>query len=846
MGHIRDLPEGAKEVPEEYRKHPSGRLGVHVEHQFQPLYIIPRDKQKQVRRLKSALKDAQRLYLATDEDREGEAISWHLCEVLHPKIPVHRLVFHEITRESILEALGSPRDIDLRLVRAQEARRILDRLFGYEVSPLLWRKVGPRLSAGRVQSVAVRLVVGRERQRMAFRSATFWDLVGQFRKEGSEPFQAALVSVGGRRIPQGRDFDPATGSLKDSTLLWLDEAAARNLCDRLRGREVRVLEVEQKPFILRPAPPFTTSTLQQEANRKFGFSARYTMQLAQSLYENGHITYMRTDSTQLAAVAVEAAREIIRQHYGLEYLPREARVYRTRVRNAQEAHEAIRPAGHPFTAPEDLRSVLSADEWRVYELIWKRTIASQMVDARGYRVSVALGIEDSRFEVVGRTIEFAGYLRAYVEGTDESDVEAAEPQAVLPLLRPGEAVECLTLEPKSHTTQPPPRYSEATLIRCLEEMGIGRPSTYATIIDTILSRNYVFKRGSSLVPTWLGMAVTQLLEEHLAELVDYQFTAQMEEELDAISRGELDHVAYLAKFYYGNDHPGLKKLLEEKLAELRAADVNRMLIGQPEGSGPQSAPIYVRIGRFGPYIEQGARRAPLPKNLAPDELTVDKALELFTQAEQEEQPIGYCPKTGKPIYLRTGRYGPYIQRGDATDGQKPEQVSLLRGMKPEEVTLDLALKLLALPRDLGVHPETGDRVLIHNGRFGPFVECGKQTRSLPADVSPFEITLEQALALLAAPKTFRRRRSSEPIRTFPEGPNGEPAIRVMNGRYGPYVTDGTINASIPRELSPEEITESQARNLLLQRASQPPSSPGRRRRSQSVAARSSKGNNSVE
>ncbi|MCS7237833.1 MAG: type I DNA topoisomerase [Thermoguttaceae bacterium] len=836
MGHVRDLPEGAKDVPPDYRKSGWAELGVNVEEDFKPLYVIPKEKQKHVTKLRRAVKDAARLYLATDEDREGEAISWHLCEVLKPEIerkqlPVHRLVFHEITKEAIQKALQSPRDINEDLVRAQEARRILDRLFGYGLSPLLWRKIRAGLSAGRVQSVALRLVVEREQQRMAFRPARYWDLTGLFQKQNDGQFEAKLILLEGKRLPEGRDFDPTTGQPKDPDLAILDEAAAKRWADELLRYPARVAEVEEKPYVARPAPPFITSTLQQEANRKFGFTARYTMQLAQSLYENGYITYMRTDSTHLAPVALEAARETIAALFGEEYLPPEPRVYRTRVRNAQEAHEAIRPAGHPFRSPEELRGVLPPDEWKLYELIWKRTIASQMRDAEGKRVTVQIAMGPARFHASGKTITFPGYLRAYVEGSDDPEAELADREVVIPPLVPEEEVVCQLLEPKGHTTQPPPRYTEATLIRTLEDMGIGRPSTYATILDTILSRNYVTKRGNALAPTWLGMAVTNLLKDHFPELVDYQFTAQMEEELDAISRGEANPVDYLRKFYFGNENRGLKELLEKKIGEIRADQVNRILIGQPKGEGPEAAPIYVRLGKYGPYLEQGDRRAPLPPELLPDELTVEKALELLRKAAEEDKPIGFCPQTNRPIYVKTGRFGPYVQLGNRRDGQKVRQVYLPRGTKREDVTLEQALEWLSFPKKVGVHPDNGKEVFVNIGRYGPYVQCDSETRSLPPELSPKTITLEQALELLAQPKTSRRtRRSPEPLRVFTLGENGERVIRVMDGRYGPYVTDGKTNATLPKDLSVDALTAEQAEELLRQRAAQQAGATGRRKR----------------
>jgi DNA topoisomerase I len=828
IGHIRDLPQGAKEIPEEYKKEDWAYLGVDVNHDFEPVYVIPKEKGQQVRKLKGLLKTAKEVYLATDEDREGEAISWHLCEVLKPKVPVHRLVFHEITEEAIRNALDEPRQIDIHLVRAQEVRRIVDRLYGYDVSPLLWRKIRPRLSAGRVQSVAVRLIVEREWQRMAFRAATYWDLLGTFATQGGETFRAELVSVGERHIPASRDFDPATGKLKDPGLLMLDQRQVSELLERLRQGKCRVANLEDKPYTTRPYAPFTTSTLQQEANRKYGFTARHTMQVAQSLYETGHITYMRTDSTMLASVAVEAARQLVASQYGSEYLPPEPRVYQTKVKNAQEAHEAIRPAGHPFDFPESLRGRLSPDEFKLYDMIWKRTIASQMKDARGRRMTIDIQLDDATFEATGKTIEFPGYLRAYVEGSDDPESDLADREEVLPSVAVGDALQCRDMEPKSHTTQPPNRYSEASLTRALEEMGIGRPSTYASIIDTILAREYVFKikRGNVLVPTWTAFAVSQLLVAHLPNLVDYQFTAEMEDELDSISRGEMNHLDYLRMFYFGNDHPGLKQLLKDKVEEIDARNVCRISIGKPEGSGESADEIFVRVGRYGPFLEQGERRASLPDKMPPDELTLSSALELLDKSGQSEQPLGYCPETQKPVFVKVGRFGPYVQRGTGQDDEKPQNASLLKGMEPEHITLETALQLLRLPRTLGANPQTGEPVVAHNGRFGPYVKCAEETRSLGGDFSPLDITLEQALQILAQPKMRRGAAvRKEPAQVFDASPvTGQP-VRLMQGRYGPYVSDGVTNASLPRGTTLEEVTLEYALNLLKERAE---AGPGRK------------------
>jgi DNA topoisomerase-1 len=839
IGHVRDLPHGAKEIPAEYRGEEWSRLGVNVEKDFDPLYIVPPGKTAQVRKLKGLLKEARELYLATDEDREGEAISWHLNELLKPKVPVHRLVFHEITKEAIDEALANPRDIDESLVKAQETRRIVDRLYGYEVSPLLWRKVRPKLSAGRVQSVAVKLIVERERQRMAFVSATYWDLVGLFAKKAAgQPFEAELVSVDGRGIPAGKDFDPATGKLKNPNLLLLNESDAQDLLERLRSATYKVAALDDKPYTSKPYPPFTTSTMQQEANRKLGFTARRTMQVAQSLYETGHITYMRTDSTNLASVAVEAARELVSREYGKEFLPDSPRVYQTKVRNAQEAHEAIRPAGHPFAFPEELRSDLSPDEFKLYDLIWKRTVASQMADARGHRITVTIEGGGAEFQVGGKTIDFAGYLRAYVEGADDPEAELADKETILPNVALGEVLDCKKLDPKSHTTQPPARFTEATLTRALEEMGIGRPSTYASIIDTILARDYVFKRSSALVPTWTAFAVSQLLQDHLPNLVDYQFTAQMEEDLDAISRGEQENLEYLRKFYFGNGSNGLKPHLEHKTEKIDARRVSRIHIGQPQGQQE----IVVRVGRYGPFLEQGDRRASIPEGTAPDEVTIVKALEMLGAAQQAEEPLGYDPATGKPVYLKVGRFGPYVQCGSADDEEKPKNASLLKGMSPEQVDLPTALKLLSLPRELGNQPASAQPVIAYNGRFGPYVKCGEETRSLPAQISPLDVTLEQALELLAQPKQVRRGFSQkrEPLKVFEPSPVNPQKIELLDGRYGLYVTDGTTNASLPKNMTAEELTQEFALRLLAERAAAGPSKKSGRRSAKSASGRGKK------
>ncbi|MCA9235806.1 MAG: type I DNA topoisomerase, partial [Planctomycetales bacterium] len=753
-----------------------------------------------------------------DEDREGEAISWHLLELLKPKVPVHRLVFHEITKDAIQAALAGPREIDEGLVRAQETRRIVDRLYGYEVSPLLWRKVRPKLSAGRVQSVAIRLIVQRERERMAFVSAAWWDLLGTFAKDDSQQLEATLVTVDGQRIPAGKDFDSSTGKLKSPDMALLDGAAAEALAAKIKSGTFRVASVEEKPYTSKPSPPFTTSTLQQEANRKMGFTARRTMQVAQSLYENGHITYMRTDSTNLATVAIDDARELVENSYGKQFLPEQPRSYKSKVKNAQEAHEAIRPAGHPFEKPEAMRSSLNTDEFRIFELIWKRTIASQMADARGRRIAITIEGEGCTFQVSGKTIDFPGYLRAYVEGSDDPDAELADQEKILPSVTQGETLKCLDLDAKEHQTQPPARFSEAALTKALEERGIGRPSTYASIIDTIQARNYVFKKGNALVPTWVAFSVVQLLEEHLARLVDYEFTAKMEDDLDAISRGEQEQVRYLEQFYHGNGAPGLKKQLENKLDEIDPAKIGRILIGKPD-DGPE---VFVRVGRYSPFIEQGDRTASLPEDLPPDEVNLQSALKLLEQAQVAEEPLGMCPETNKPVYLKVGRFGPYVQRGNPDDEEKPKNASLLKGMTPEDVDFETALKLLTLPRNLGDHAELAKPVEVFNGRYGPYVKCGDETRSLPAEISPLDVTMEQAVHLLAQPKTRGRGATKkEPLKVFEKpSPATEQPVQILDGRYGPYVTDGETNVSLRKGMTPEGMTFDEAVTMLAEKAAQ--------------------------
>ena len=821
IGHIRDLPQGKKEMPADLKDEEWAKLGVNVNDRFTPVYVVPQDKKSHITKLKKLLKESQNLYLATDEDREGEAISWHLQEVLKPKVPVHRLVFHEITNEAILNALETPREIDDGLVKAQETRRILDRLYGYEMSEFLWRKKLGR-SAGRVQSVAVRLIVQREWERRAFRSATYWDLMAKFSTSDGQSFDATLVSVDGRKIPSGKDFDSATGQIKDPGFMLMDETGAQQLLQKLKAGTFAVTKMQVKPYTQKPAAPFTTSTMQQEANRKLGFTARRTMSAAQSLYENGYITYMRTDSTSLAKIAVDAARELVGEEYGKDYLPEEPRTYRSTVRNAQEAHEAIRPAGNPFRLPDSLKGELAPDQFKLFELIWKRTVASQMQNARGRRVTITVEGEGSVFQVSGKTIDFPGFLRAYVEGADDPNAELADKETLLPAVEEGQAVSLKEVEPKSHTTQPPSRFSEAALTRELEQRGIGRPSTYASIIETIQTRNYVFKKGNALVPTWNAFSMVRLMEEHFPSLVDYEFTANMEGLLDSISRQEAGNIEYLEEFYFGKETPGLKGRLETKIKEVDPRAISTFPLGTPE-EGEHLEVVNLRVGQYGPYLEQGERKASLPEDLPPDELTLESALELLKKAETGDEPLGICPDTHKPVFVKSGRFGPYVQLGLADEGEKPKNAGLLKGMSVEDITLEVALKLLSLPRLVGEHPDSKEVIEAFNGRYGPYIKCGSETRSLPDDVSPLDVQLEQALFLLSQPKRRGRSAPKEPIKTFESSPITEQPIRLLEGRYGPYVTDGETNASLPKGTETETVTFEQALQLLAERAAKGPS-----------------------
>ncbi|GAA3096309.1 type I DNA topoisomerase [Streptosporangium carneum] len=831
IGHIRDLPEKADDIPEKYKGKSWARLGVNVDHEFEPLYVVNHDKKAQVSKLKQLLKDADELYLATDEDREGEAIAWHLREVLNPKVPVHRMVFHEITPRAIQEAVANPRALNLRLVDAQETRRILDRLYGYEVSPVLWKKVKPRLSAGRVQSVATRLVVERERERLAFTSASYWDLQGLFdtgRDEIPREFSAALTGVDGRRVAQGRDF-ASNGTLKSADVLHLDEQAARALAGRLAGTAYRVASVERKPYTRKPYAPFRTTTLQQEASRKLGFSAKSTMQVAQRLYENGYITYMRTDSITLSETAVAAARSQAIKLYGAAYVPDKPRAYASKVKNAQEAHEAIRPSGEEFRTPGE--TGLTGDMFRLYELIWQRTVSSQMKDAVGESISVKVaGVSSSgeqvEFSATGRTITFHGFLKAYVEGADDPSTDRDDSEKRLPNLAEGDRLTAAELNVLAHATKPPARYTEASLIKELEDREIGRPSTYASIIGTILDRGYVFKKGTALVPSFLAFAVVNLLEQHFGHLVDYDFTADMEKVLDDIANDRAERVPELRRFYYGEQGDEGLKVLVTELGEIDAKEISSFPI--------RGTDIMIRVGRYGPYLDRDGARVNVPEDLAPDELTAEMAEELFSRPTGDRE-LGKDPVTGNLIVAKDGRYGPYVteilpeeppvegkKRTKKADAPKPRTGSLLKSMSLDTVTLDDALRLLSLPRTLG--ELEGQVVTVQNGKFGPYLKKGTDSRSLGSEEEMFTVTLEQAKELFAQPKARGRGRAAAapPLRELGEDPVSKKPIVVKEGRFGPYVTDGETNASLRKGDEVEHITTERAAELLAERRARGP------------------------
>ena len=818
MGHVRDLPESASDIPTAHKGKDWARLGVDVEHGFRPLYVVPGGKKKVVSELRALLKDADELILATDEDREGESIGWHLLEVLNPRVPVSRIVFHEITPEAIRGALENARQVDENLVRAQETRRILDRLVGYTVSPLLWKKIASGLSAGRVQSVAVRLLVERERERRAFRSGTYWDLKAHLSRE-SHPFTAQLTTVGGKRVASGRDFDENTGKLRDPgavVLLGNEEAAA--LRDRLREADWRVVETEEKPSVRRPAPPFTTSTLQQEANRKLRLSARDTMRIAQRLYEEGYITYMRTDSVNLSQQAITAARGRIESLYGKAYLSPGPRRYETRSKGAQEAHEAIRPAGTEMRTAEELR--LSGREAALYELIWKRTVASQMADARLTHTTARIEAGDAVFRASGKRIDFPGFFRAYVEGSDDPDAALEDREEPLPALTKGDPLSLRELEALAHVTQPPARYTEASLVRTLESEGIGRPSTYASIIGTIIDRGYVEKSGTQLIPTFTAFAVTGLLEKHFPTLVDTRFTARMEEQLDEIAGGEAEWLPYLERFFLGAE--GLE-------AQVRAGE-ERIDPREASTVALEALPGRVRIGRFGPFVEVGEGdetvTASIPEGIAPADLSEAQVAELVRAKTEGPDVLGPDPATGQPILLLSGRFGPYVQLGEGSDEGKPKRASLPKGVTPEQVTLEMAARLLALPRRLGEHPETGKPIDAGIGRFGPFVVHEKDFRSLAPEDDVHTVSLERALELLAQPKGARR--GAKVLRELGPHPADEEPVAIYEGRYGPYVKHGSINASLPKGKEPDALTMEEAVELLAARAASAGSKRGRR------------------
>jgi len=832
VGHIRDLPGSKEDVPDA-KKETHGRLaGIDPDDHFDVVYVVNRNKKQVVSELKQALKQADELIVATDEDREGEAIGWHVLEVLQPRVPVKRMVFHEITPHAIREALDHPRELDMKLVEAQEGRRILDRLVGWETSPVLWRVFGrgQAASAGRVQSVAVRLVVERERARMRFRKGAWHDLEGTFlaATDQETPFTATLAELDGKRVAEGRDFDPNTGAIQASRtndVVLLDGDTAAGLADRLRDVPYAVSSVESDKFTERPRAPFTTSTLQQESGRKLRFTASRTMAVAQRLYERGYITYMRTDSTNLSEQAITAARTAIREQYGDAYVPAEPRAYRSKVKNAQEAHEAIRPAGDRIRTPDDVRAELDGDEQRLYELVWIRTVACQMADARGNKLTIRMRAtstqnETAVFRASGKSYEFLGWRRAYVEDVDEGD--EVEDERRLPAVNEGDDVSCRELSSVGHETKPPARYTEASLVKELEERGIGRPSTYAAVIETVQARGYVWRKGTALVPAWTAFAVTNLLERHFGHLVDYSFTATMEEALDVIARGEAEAEKWLHSFYYGNGTPGLRELVDdEHMGQIDPRGVSTIPIGSYDGHD-----VVVRVGRYGPYVQrEDDETASLPPEIAPDELTVDMAMDLIAKQAAGPKSLGTDPDTDLPVYVLTGRFGPYVQLGEQQDGtkKKPKRASLFSTMTPESVTLDEALQLLRLPRVVGVDPE-GREIVASPGRFGPYLKrADGETRSLANEEQLFTTTLDEAEALYAQPKLRRGRQAKPPIAELGENPDNGAAVRVLEGRYGPYVTDGTVNATVPRGLDPAALSLDEAVGLLRAKAEAGPS-----------------------
>ena len=864
IGHIRDMPDKAAEIPEKFRAQPWARLGVDVDNDFQALYVVPADKKQQVSKLKSLLKDADELYLATDEDREGEAIAWHLTEELKPKVPTKRMVFHEITPEAIARAIANPTELNEGKVDAYQTRRVLDRLYGYEVSPVLWKKVMPKLSAGRVQSVATRLIVDKERERIAFRSASYWDLEADFAtaNHGTErlpdsptTFTATLQSVDGRKVAQGRDFS-SVGQLRDEQVLHLDGEAAGALAGRLHGAAYAVSSVERKPYRRSPYAPFRTTTLQQEASRKLGFTAKYTMSVAQRLYENGYITYMRTDSITLSQTAIDAARSQARELYGAEYVPDAPRTYASKVKNAQEAHEAIRPAGDRFRTPQEVqRTGVRADELRLYDLIWKRTVACQMKDATGESVSVKVAgtssaAERAEFSASGKVIHFYGFLKAYGESNDDQAADRDDQERRLPALAEDDPLTALRLAPAEHATRAPARYTEASLVKELEDREIGRPSTYASIIGTILDRGYVFKKGTALVPSFLAFAVITLLERHFGQLVDYEFTAQMEDALDEISRGEAERVPWLRRFYFGDadgqpgadghdgggESDGAGRTVSRARSDDSAGLGLKALVSDITDIDPRDvssfplagSDIVVRVGRYGPYLEREGQRANVPEDMAPDELTLEKAEELFN-VPSGDKPLGSDPESGHELVAKAGRFGPYVTEvlpEGAKD--KPRTASLLKSMDLDTVTLDDAVRLLSLPRTLG--DVDGEPVTVQNGRYGPYVKRGGESRSLATEDEMFTITLDAAKALLAEPKARGRGRgaAAPPLRELGNDPGtGKPMV-IKDGRFGPYVTDGETNASLRKGDEVATITPERGAELLADRRAAAPAPRARK------------------
>jgi len=820
MGHVRDLPQSASEIPAAVKAERWAQLGVNVDADFEPVYVVPKDKKKVVTQLKDALKGVDELILATDEDREGESISWHLYQLLKPKVPTKRMVFHEITQEAIKKALNNCRDIDEKLVRAQETRRILDRLVGYTLSPLLWKKIAWGLSAGRVQSVAVRLLVKKERQRRAFHEGTYWDLKASLVQEKTA-FAAQLTTLGGTKVATGSDFDAATGQITTGrNVLLLNEEQALALQERLTGKTWNVSSIDERPVTRKPAPPFTTSTLQQESNRKLRLSARDTMRIAQNLYEQGYITYMRTDSVHLSDQALTAARSCVEQLYGKNYLSPQPRQYTTKSKGAQVAHEAIRPAGSTFRTPQE--TGLSGRELALYDLIWKRTVASQMADCRQTQISVQLQVEDAGFRSSGKRIDFPGFLRAYVEGSDDPDAALEDQEVILPSLKVGDHPDCTDLEAVGHETQPPARYTEATLVKTLESEGIGRPSTYASIIGTIIDKGYAQLVSNALIPTFTAFAVTNLLEKHFPDVVDPSFTSKMEQTLDEIATGEAKWLPYLREFYLGDK--GLETLVREQESQIDASQARTVLL--------ENLDAKVRIGKYGPYIEVDNNgtvvTASIPKDLTPSDLDPKQVEVLLRQKTVGPDQVGRHPETGEPIYLKIGTYGPYVQLGDKTEeNPKPKQTSLPKGVTPENVTLDMAVGLLALPRTLGVHPDTGKKIQASLGRFGPYVvhdqgKEGKDYRSLKAADNVLTVSLERALELLAEPKKGRGSSSSKSkaaLRELGMHPEEDTPVNIYDGPYGPYIKHGKINVSIPEGQSVEDVTLSTALELLASKAS---------------------------